>query len=267
MAQLGLGAANDLGLVSGLNQLGLSALLATPQIPPPPPIKRKIFVSYHHAGDQAYYDAFAKFFADKYEVFFDKSLERAYESNNDEYVRFQIRNNDITGSSCTIVLCGALTHQRKYVDWEIKATLDKMRPATRKDIVRPDDKVEATLPDEGNYPGVDLDEIETLVEGVLHRFLRGLDPELRAVVVDQPDLRGADVVVDPCLRSGPRGRFDRAPRPQRAITKLDSILSVKRQSRCTQRPKILVLQDSVEPRRAQAREVRNVGAPACRPTG
>jgi len=97
----------------------------TPQIPPPPPIKRKIFVSYHHAGDQAYYDAFAKFFADKYEVFFDKSLERAYESNNDEYVRFQIRNNDITGSSCTIVLCGALTHQRKYVDWEIKATLDK----------------------------------------------------------------------------------------------------------------------------------------------
>ena len=40
-------------------------------------------------------------------------------------MRWQIRQNDITGSSCTIVLCGAATHQRKYVDWEIKATLDK----------------------------------------------------------------------------------------------------------------------------------------------
>src|SRR6476660_7683182 len=87
----------------------------------------------------------------------------------------------------------------------------------------------------------DLHAVGPLVEGVLHRLFRGLDPELRPVVVDQPDLRRADVVVDPCLRSWPRRRFDRAPRPQRAITKLDSILSVKQQSRCTQRPKILVL--------------------------
>jgi hypothetical protein len=31
----------------------------------------------------------------------------------------------------------------------------------------------------------DLDQIETLVEGVLHGLLRGLDPELGAVFVDQ----------------------------------------------------------------------------------
>jgi len=36
-----------------------------------------------------------------------------------------IRENFITGTSCTIVLCGAQTHLRKYVHWEIKATLDK----------------------------------------------------------------------------------------------------------------------------------------------
>ena len=71
----------------------------------------------------------------------------------------------------------------------------------------------------------DLHEVEPLVEGVLHRLLRGLDPELRAVVVDQPYLRSADVVVDPGLRDGPRRRFDRSPRPQRAVTKLASFLS------------------------------------------
>ena len=37
----------------------------------------------------------------------------------------RIRDNHISGTSCTVVLIGAQTHQRKYVDWEIKATLDK----------------------------------------------------------------------------------------------------------------------------------------------
>ncbi|HWR15634.1 MAG TPA: TIR domain-containing protein [Terriglobales bacterium] len=36
-----------------------------------------------------------------------------------------IRDNNISGTSCTIVLCGAHTHGRKYVDWELKGTLDK----------------------------------------------------------------------------------------------------------------------------------------------
>jgi hypothetical protein len=29
------------------------------------PVKRKVFVSYHHGGDQVYYDAFSKVFCDK----------------------------------------------------------------------------------------------------------------------------------------------------------------------------------------------------------
>ncbi len=89
------------------------------------PVKRKVFVSYYHAGDQGYYDAFSRFFSNTFAVFYNKSLDRAYESDNTDYVRWQIRQNDITGSSCTVVLCGAATHQWKYVDWEIKATLDK----------------------------------------------------------------------------------------------------------------------------------------------
>ncbi|MCA9906496.1 MAG: TIR domain-containing protein, partial [Anaerolineae bacterium] len=35
------------------------------------------------------------------------------------------RDEYISGTSCTVVLCGIDTFNRKYVDWEIKATLDK----------------------------------------------------------------------------------------------------------------------------------------------
>src|SRR5262249_33545791 len=95
--------------------------------------------------------------------------------------------------------------------------------------------------------GRDLDQVEALVEGVLHRLARGLNAELRAVLVDQPDLRGTDVVVDPGLRDRPRRRLDRAPRPQRAITKRTSILSVKRQNRCKHGPDSLVVEPRLTP--------------------
>jgi hypothetical protein len=89
------------------------------------PTKRKIFVSYHHGGDQWYYNEFSRIFSDTYDVVQDSSLDRAIDSDDPEYVMRRIRENNITGTSCTIVLCGAQTPQRKYVDWEIKATLDK----------------------------------------------------------------------------------------------------------------------------------------------
>ena len=37
----------------------------------------------------------------------------------------RIRDKHITGTSCTVVLVGSESHERKYIDWEIKATLDK----------------------------------------------------------------------------------------------------------------------------------------------
>jgi hypothetical protein len=87
--------------------------------------KRKIFVSYHHRNDQPYYDVLTKTFAETYEVIQDTSLERMIDSEDHDYVLQRIREKYITGSSCTIVLCGPETPWRKYVDWEIKATLDK----------------------------------------------------------------------------------------------------------------------------------------------
>jgi hypothetical protein len=87
--------------------------------------RRKVFVSYYHAGDQWYYNELSRLFAASLEVFEDTSLDRRIQSESTDYVRWAIRQNNIVGSSCTIVLCGARTHERKYVDWEVKATLDE----------------------------------------------------------------------------------------------------------------------------------------------
>ena len=103
---------------NGYGLLGLSALL-------PQPVKRRIFVSYHHDSDQWYYNEFSRFFSSQYEAVQDSSLNRLVDSTDTDYVMRRIRENYITGTSCTIVLCGPQTRWRKYVDWEIKATLDK----------------------------------------------------------------------------------------------------------------------------------------------
>lgn len=90
---------------------------------------RSTFISYHHgdnllSGDQYYYDQLSTVAA-QFQLIKDNSLDRKIDSTNVEYVIQRIRDKHITGSSCTIVLCGAHTYQRKYVDWETKATLDK----------------------------------------------------------------------------------------------------------------------------------------------
>lgn len=87
--------------------------------------KPKVFVSYHHRADRLYYDQFRHIFADYYDICHDNSVDREIDSDNSEYVIRTIRENYLTGTSCTVVLCGAETRWRKFVDWEIKATLDK----------------------------------------------------------------------------------------------------------------------------------------------
>jgi len=79
--------------------------------------KPRIFFSYQHATDQ--------YFHDTYECVYDNSLDDAIDSDDHDYIRQTIRDEFITRTSCTIVLVGPTTYQRKHVDWEIKATLDK----------------------------------------------------------------------------------------------------------------------------------------------
>ena len=86
---------------------------------------RRVFVSYHHGLDRPFYEQFSNLACDAFEVVYDNSVRQEIDSENPDYVMRHIREDFITGTSCTIVLCGAETWKRKYVDWEIKATLDK----------------------------------------------------------------------------------------------------------------------------------------------
>jgi hypothetical protein len=87
--------------------------------------RRRLFVSYHHALDQYYYDVFRWAFHDTWRIVTDRSLDRIIDSDDPDYVMRRIREQHISGTTCTVVLCGAHTRWRKYVDWEIKATLDR----------------------------------------------------------------------------------------------------------------------------------------------
>ena len=98
----------------------MTGFLSTPFLPN---VRRKVFVSYHHAGDQSYYDFLATYCGQYLELFSDRSLGEPVRSRDPEYVNRAIREDYIVGSSVTIVLCGYDTSGRKYVDWEIRSTL------------------------------------------------------------------------------------------------------------------------------------------------
>lgn len=92
---------------------------------PLPTIRPKIFFSYQHATDQYYYNEFSRLFHDTHECVYDNSLDDEIDSDDDDYIKQRIRDEFITGTSCTVVLVGPTSYQRKHLDWEIKATLDK----------------------------------------------------------------------------------------------------------------------------------------------
>ena len=67
----------------------------------------------------------------------------------------------------------------------LKDVLDKARVVTRKDVVRVDDAIETALNvDEGEYPGVDLADIETRASTLVADFVAGADALLATVGAD-----------------------------------------------------------------------------------
>src|SRR5262249_39688757 len=87
--------------------------------------RRNLFVSYHHRSDQSVYNALTTIYGDGFTWFQNNSVEERVQSDKSDYIYRRISENHITGSSCSIVLCGQDTPWRKHVDWEVKATLDK----------------------------------------------------------------------------------------------------------------------------------------------
>ena len=119
--------------------------------------RRKVFISYYH-GDQ---EAVNKFVSDYSDIFIFKTVgvvdgDFDFDSNNPQYIMRRIREEKLQDSTVTIVLIGSCTHSRRYVDWEIKASLQQGQSL-------PNGLVGINLPYMGNTGGAPrrlLDNIE-----------------------------------------------------------------------------------------------------------
>lgn len=82
----------------------------------------KVFVSYHHSNDQQKADYLRKAYGDN-NTLLDSSLDKAYKCSPDDKILAAIRKNHLKDSTVTIVLIGSETANRKWIDWEICASL------------------------------------------------------------------------------------------------------------------------------------------------
>lgn len=84
----------------------------------------RTFVSYHHALDQEYKDAFVDWAASSGLVD-DMSVSTGEIDENlgTETIRRIIRDDYLRDTEVTVVLCGQQTRFRKHVDWEIKSSM------------------------------------------------------------------------------------------------------------------------------------------------
>ena len=89
-------------------------------------VRRKCFITYHHADEKQVADFVGKFDHNG-DVFIVRRLGEMpgdiVDSTDTDYVMRKIREEFISDSTVTLVLAGACTWARRYVDWEIQASL------------------------------------------------------------------------------------------------------------------------------------------------
>ena len=91
-------------------------------------VRHKSFISYHH-GDQEEVDEFIKTFDHDRDVLIaravgsDQTLDELIDSDDDDYVMRRIREEYMADSTVTILFVGKNTWSRKFVDWELAASL------------------------------------------------------------------------------------------------------------------------------------------------
>lgn len=102
---------------------------------------RKIFVSFHQEDELA-----ASIWLRRFEQYFSEirtlglselgdEFAEHIESDDSDYVMRKIREDKIAGTSCTVVLLGQCTWARRYVDWEIAATLRNFTDSPRGGLI------------------------------------------------------------------------------------------------------------------------------------
>ena len=91
-------------------------------------VRHKTFISYHHA-DQEEVDDFIKTFDHGRDVFIaravgsDETMETLIGGEDDDYIMSQIRQKYLSDTTVTLVFIGKETWTRKFVDWELAASL------------------------------------------------------------------------------------------------------------------------------------------------
>lgn len=89
-------------------------------------VRHKCFISYHHDDQGAVDDFVAKFEG----AFIRRGLAMSddiIDSDNTDYVMQRIRQLYLQDSTVTIALIGRCTWARRYVDWEVQASLRRPR--------------------------------------------------------------------------------------------------------------------------------------------
>ncbi len=89
-------------------------------------VRHKCFLSYHHA-DQSAVDTFIGKFEGAFIRRGIQMEEDIIDSDNTDYVMQRIRTLYLQDSTVTIVLIGKCTWARRFVDWEVQASLRKSR--------------------------------------------------------------------------------------------------------------------------------------------
>lgn len=86
--------------------------------------RHRVFVSYHHALDEAYKTKFEKF-GSIFDVLVPGSVNDGDIDSSlpAETIRQRIRDEFLRDTSVTVVLIGAETWQRKHIDWEIGSSI------------------------------------------------------------------------------------------------------------------------------------------------
>lgn len=102
---------------------------------------RNIFVSFHQADEleaNIWCRRFGEYFNEIRTLGLDELGDEFAErinSGDSDYVMRRIREEKIAGTSCTVVLIGKCTWARRYVDWEIAATLRNFSDSARGGLI------------------------------------------------------------------------------------------------------------------------------------
>lgn len=101
--------------------------------------RHKTFISYHHA-DEDEVAAFIDHFDNDHDVLISRGIGASMagdviDSDNADYIKQRIRTLYLRDSSVTLVMVGAETWGRRFVDWEIAASLRNTATSSRNGLL------------------------------------------------------------------------------------------------------------------------------------